>query len=77
MMQLTFPDLAYFEGKLYGLPTIILGRMKITNNYLKVNDNEGKKSFRTKHSGSNRGKVKCRCTMARKFLFIDYSATYI
>lgn len=77
MMQLTFPDLAYFEGKLYGLPTIILGRMKITNKYLKVNDNEEEKSFRTKHSGSNRGKVKRRCTMARKFLFIDYSATYI
>lgn len=61
MMQLTFPDLAYFEGKLYGLPTIVLGRTKITNKYLKVNEEE--KSFRKNHSGSSRGKVKFRCTM--------------
>lgn len=84
MMQLAFPDLASFEGKLYGLPTIVLGRMKITNKYLKVNNNEEEKSFTKKSSGSNRvnrmllrERVKCRCTMPRKILFVNYSATYI
>lgn len=42
-MQLTFPDLAYFEGKLYGLPKIVVGRMKIANKYLKVKNNEEQK----------------------------------
>lgn len=54
MLQLTFPDLAYFEGKLYGLPTIVLGRMKIANKYLKVKNNEEEESFTKKPSGSNR-----------------------
>lgn len=54
MMPLTFPDLAYFEGKLHGLPTIVLGKMKITNKYLKVNNNEEEKSFTKNPNGSNR-----------------------
>lgn len=45
-MQLTFPDLAFFEGKLYGLHTIVLGRMKITHKYWKGSDTKEEESFR-------------------------------
>lgn len=48
MMQLTFPDLAYFEGKLYGFPTIIPERIKITYKYLKVNNSEEEKFYTKK-----------------------------
>lgn len=54
MMQLTFPDLAYFEGKLYAFPTIVPERIKIAHKYLKVNNKEEEKSFTKNPSGSNR-----------------------
>jgi len=46
MVQVTFPDLTYSEGKLYGLHTIFWERKRTTSKHLKGCDNKEGEFFR-------------------------------